>query len=302
MSSTAKAQAMAFPSSAPWARLLDYAALTKPRITFMVTLTAMAGFWMAAPGAADWTLLANALAGVALAAAGAGALNMVWEKDLDTLMRRTAARPLPAGRLGEGEALAFGMLLALAGMAWLAVWVNLLSAALAALTLGSYLFAYTPLKKITTLNTAVGAVPGALPPMIGWAAARGEIGLGAWTLFFVLFLWQLPHFLAIARMYRDDYARAGFAMLPVVDESGVRTGRQMVFASLALLPASLAMHWSGLAGSVYLAGAALLGAAFLSLSVYAARNRTVAAARRLLLASVLYLPLLMALMMFDRAA
>ncbi|HSD65378.1 MAG TPA: heme o synthase, partial [Vicinamibacteria bacterium] len=213
----------------------DWLALTKPRITAMVVFTALVGFVTASPGPVPALLLLAALAGTGLVAAGASVLNQVMERDTDALMQRTRARPLPAGRVGVGQARAYGGLLTVSGLATL-VWLSgPLAAAVAFVTWATYLFAYTPLKRRTPLATLVGAVPGALPPVIGWAAARGRLEPGAFILFAILFLWQIPHFLAIAWLYRDDYARGGFPMLPVVDREGRFTARQAVVHSLALL-------------------------------------------------------------------
>jgi protoheme IX farnesyltransferase len=278
----------------------DWLELTKPRITSMVVLTALVGYVSASAGPA-WTLaLLAALVGTGLVAAGASALNQVMERDTDALMLRTRTRPLPAGRLGPGEARAFGALLTLSGLAALLSLSGPLSAAVAAATWASYLFAYTPLKRRTPLATLVGAVPGALPPVIGWAAARDRLDAGAFVLFAILFLWQIPHFLAIAWLYRDDYARAGFPMLPVLDREGTFTGRQAVVHSLALLLVSLAPAVAGLAGPVYLAGAFLLGVGLTLFSLRLARSRDLVAARGLFLASLVYLPALSSLLLAAR--
>jgi len=279
----------------------DYVALVKPRITSMVMLTALVGFVMgSAGGALDFTALASVLAGTGLVAAGASALNMLLERRTDGLMRRTQNRPLPAGRLRPVEALAWGAFLTLSGVAFLAWRSGPLPAAVALVTWAIYLFLYTPLKTRTSLSTVVGALPGALPPVIGWAAARGRIDAGAFVLFAILFLWQIPHFLAIAWIYREDYARGGLPMLPVVDPAGVVTGRQAVANTLALAIVSLAPAFGGMAGSIYLAGAVALGVMFTAAAVWAAVKRTPAAARGLFLASLAYLSILCTLLIVDR--
>jgi protoheme IX farnesyltransferase len=282
------------------AGVADWLELTKPRITAMVVFTALVGFVTASPGPA-WTFaLAAALAGTGLVAAGASVLNQVMERDTDALMLRTRTRPLPAGRIGPGEARAFGALLTATGLVTLAWLSGPLAAAVAFATWASYLFAYTPLKRRTSLATLVGAVPGALPPVIGWAAAQGRLEAGSFILFAILFLWQIPHFLAIGWLYRDDYARAGFPMLPVLDREGTFTGRQAVVHSLALLLVSLAPATAGLAGPAYLAGAFLLGAGLTAFALRLALARDLVAARGLFLASVLYLPALSSLLLAAR--
>ena len=278
----------------------DYVELVKPRITAMVMLTALVGFVMGSRGAIDFGALASALAGTGLVAAGASTLNMLLERRTDALMRRTQNRPLPAGRLRPAEALAWGAALTLAGVAFLAWRSGPLPAMVAVATWASYLFLYTPLKTRTSLSTVVGALPGALPPVIGWAAARGRIDGGAFDLFAILFLWQIPHFLAIAWIYREDYARGGLPMLPVVDPAGVVTGRQAVANTLALTIVSLAPALGGMAGSIYLAGALALGVMFTAAAVRAAVKRTPAAARGLFLASLAYLSILCTLLIADR--
>ncbi len=280
--------------------LADYVELTKPRITSMVVLTSLLGFVMGSVGPVSAAALLAALLGTGLVAAGASALNMVLERDTDARMQRTRNRPLPAGRLRVLDAVGFGAALTLLGLAEL-LWLSGRLAALVALaTWASYLFVYTPLKRRTSLATLVGAVPGALPPLIGWAAARQALEPGAFVLFAILFLWQVPHFLAIAWIYRDDYALGGLPMLPVLDREGRMTGRQAVAHSLALLLVSLAPATGGMAGAAYLAGAALLGAALLAFALRLGLERTATAARALFLASVVYLPALCLLLMADR--
>jgi protoheme IX farnesyltransferase len=280
----------------------DLAELTKARITLMVMVTAAAGFLLGSGGdGVDGALLLHALLGTGLVAAGAGALNEVIERDADALMRRTADRPIPAGRIDPDAALGFGVALAIGGLVWLALSVNLLTSLLGAATLSAYIFVYTPMKRVSPLATLVGAVPGAVPPLMGWAAARDSLDPGAWALFGILFLWQLPHFLAIAWMYRADYERGGFPMLPVLDPEGGRTARQMILYAAALVPVSLLPSALGLTGAVYFLGALALGLAFLGFAVAFERARSGRAARHLLLVSVIYLPAILAVMVLDRA-
>jgi protoheme IX farnesyltransferase len=281
-----------------WAAVL--AELFKARLTFLVLLTTAVGFYVGYPRGIDYGLLLNTLIATGLVASGAAALNQYLERDLDAKMVRTENRPIPAGRISADTALIIGGLSAGIGLIYLALAVNLLTSVLGAVTLGSYLFVYTPLKRVTPLNTVIGAIPGAVPPLMGWTAARGEISVEGWSLFAILFFWQLPHFLAIAWLYRDDYARAGFAMLPVVDPEGVRTGRQAVSHTLGLLTMSLCPALLGLAGWVYLVSALVLGTLFLGCAVQFSTRLTHASARRLFFASILYLPLLLALMVFDK--
>jgi protoheme IX farnesyltransferase len=281
-------------------RLADYLQLTRPRLSAMALLTVAAGAVLASGGAPDWRVVAQALVGAALVAAGASAVNQWLERGVDARMRRTQARPLPAGRLRPGEVLAFGIASAAVGVVYLAVTlVNPLAAAVAALTFLTYVFVYTPLKRRTPLNTLVGAVPGALPPVIGWAAVRGSVGAEAAALFAVLFLWQVPHFLAIAWIHREDYGRAGLRMLPSVDPDGSATGRQMIGYCLALAAASLLPVVIGGAGPVYLAGALLLGIGFLACAVGFSLRRSTARARAVLRASLVYLPALLTLLLLD---
>ncbi len=279
-------------------RLSAYLELTKPRITLLVTLTAAAGFCLASREV-DYSKLLQFSLGIILLSSGISTLNQYIERDVDALMMRTRARPLPAGRLAPVEAFIFGLTLSALAIAYLAATINTLTALLGVLTFASYLLIYTPMKTRTTLSTSVGALPGAMPPLMGWVAARGRLGVEGWILFAILFLWQFPHFLAIAWMYRDDYARAGIRMLPVVEREGKVTAQQILIYTLMLVPVSLLPVMVGLAGRVYLAGAVALGIAFLYFSVKAALSRTVLQARRLLLASVLYLPALFALMVMN---
>jgi protoheme IX farnesyltransferase len=280
---------------------VDLLALTKPRVVVMVLVTTVVGYYVGLAGPPEYGRLVALLAGTLLAAGGTLALNQYWERDVDALMARTRARPLPDGRLAPLEALLFGAALTAAGLAVLALGVGWLAAAVTAATFLLYVFAYTPLKLRSPLCTLVGAVPGALPPVTGWAAAREDLGVGAWVLFGILFLWQLPHTLAIARLYQEDYARAGVRLLPVIDAQGRATERQIVSGCLALLAVSLLPTLIGLAGGVYFAGALALGAAFVALGAQQALAPSVARARRVLLASLLYLPALLALLAFDKA-
>ncbi|MGD0814336.1 MAG: heme o synthase [Verrucomicrobiota bacterium] len=274
--------------------------LFKMRLTTLVLLTTLAGFYLGSRGPVSRGLMAGTLLGAALLASGASALNQLLERDYDAKMRRTQDRPLPTGRLTPEAVLLIGSACATAGLAGLALAVNLLTALLGGITLLCYVFIYTPLKRVTTLNTAIGAIPGALPPLMGWTAARGEISAEGWSLFAIVCFWQLPHFLAIAWMYRDEYAKAGFVMLPVVDAGGERTGRQAFCHTLGLLPVSLAPFLYHLTGPIYLCGALALGCAFAWCAWQFARQRTLRRARALFYASILYLPILFGLMVFDK--
>ncbi len=278
----------------------DFVALTKPRVVLMVLVTTLMGYDVALTGPADYLRMIHLLIGSLLAAGGTLALNQYRERDLDARMDRTRARPLPAGRLQPLEAWLFGVALTVLGTAYLAALVNPLVALVTLATTILYLFAYTPLKRRTPLCTLVGAVAGALPPVAGWAAARGDVAPGAWVLFAILFLWQLPHTLAIARLYRDDYARAGVRVLPVVDPDGASTERPVVLSCVALVSVSLLPAVAGWTGPIYLAGALVLGLAFSAVGVEQALVPSPRAARHVLLASLIYLPLLLGLMAFDR--
>lgn len=278
----------------------DLFVLTKPRVVLMVLVTTLVGFYVGSAGPLDFGRLVHALVGTALAAAGTLALNQYLEREVDGRMSRTRMRPLPDGRIQPLEALGFGALVTLAGLAYSAIAVGPLAALVTLATTVLYLFAYTPLKLRTPFCMIVGAVPGALPPVTGWVAARGEFGAGAWILFSILFLWQLPHTLAIARLYRDDYARAGVRVLPVVDPDGDSTERQIVIGCLALLAAGLLPTVSGLAGVAYFTGALLLGLVFLAFGMAQAVAPSTAAARRVLFASLLYLPALLVLLALDK--
>ena len=281
-------------------RIMAFAELGKPRVVLMVLVTTFVGFYLGSQGMPDYLRLLPTLIGTALAAAGTLALNQYIERDVDAKMHRTRQRPLPDGRLQPGEALAFGVAVTLAGLVYIALAVNALSAAVTAATTASYLFFYTPLKRRTPLCSIVGAVPGALPPLTGWTAARGAFGVEAWILFSILFLWQLPHSLAIARLYRDDYARAGIRLLPVVEPDGKSTGRQIVANCLALLVVGLLPTLVGLTGAVYFVAALILGGVFLAYGVAFALSRTVTAARQLMFVSLLYLPATLLLMALDK--
>ena len=281
-------------------RVAAYLELTKPRITFLIVLTAAAGFALASPGHVDYRAMLTAMVGIALLSSGIATLNQYMEKDLDALMRRTANRPLPTGKLLPWEALAFGVGLTVLAEIYLVVLVNPLSAVLGLTVIAGYLFGYTPLKTRTSLSTFVGAFPGAVPPLIGWASARGTIGVEAWVLFAILFLWQFPHFLAIAWMYREDYGRAGIRMLPVVEPDGRVTGQQIIAYSLMLVPVSLLPAVLGISGKIYLVAAAVFSLLFLASSIRAALSKSNQHARQLLLASVLYLPLLFGVMVLNR--
>ena len=278
----------------------DLLELTRMRLNLMVVLTTAMGFVMAADGAFPVALFFHTLIATALVACGSSVLNQVLEREIDARMKRTANRPLPAGRIDPDVALFLGVLLSVVGLVYLVLAVNLLTALLGALTLASYLFVYTPLKPVSSLSTVIGAVPGAVPPVMGWAALRGDLGLEAWALFGILFFWQIPHFLAIAWLYRQDYERGGLPMLPVVDAGGAVTARQMVLHCAALVPISALPSVVGLNGPAYLAGALVLGMIYLWYCLGFVRARSNQAARRLMLASVIYLPALLTVMLLDR--
>ena len=280
--------------------LSDYLALTKPRLNFLVVATSAAGYYLGATTGIDAAAIAAAVAGTTLVAAGAAVLNQLYERDTDALMRRTQMRPLPAGRIAPGDARVFGVALSAAGLALLAARANWLSAALALATLLTYLAIYTPLKRRTPLSTIVGAVPGALPALIGWAASHGSIDRSGAALFAIVFCWQLPHFMAIAWLYREDYAKAGFPMLPVVDPEGRRAGKQAVYWALLMVLASLEPAFSGLAGNIYLAVAVVFGIALFGLSLRFAADRNEATARALFYGSITYLPLLWIAMVANK--
>ena len=280
-------------------RFADFVTLTKPRLNSLVVVTTGVGY-LAARGGVDLAVLAHTTIGAALVAGGAAALNQIAERDLDERMPRTRERPLAAGRLQPAEAVGFALLLALTGLVQIAAGANLLAAALAFVTLVSYAAVYTPLKRKTHWAVLVGAVPGALPVVIGWAAAQ-PVSAGAWSLFALLFVWQLPHFLALAWLYRDDFGRAGLPLLAVTDATGRRTARHLIAYSALLLPVSLAPAWLGVAGAGYAAGAGLLGAGLLALACRFAAHSTTETARLLFRATLVYLPLVWMLLLADPA-
>ncbi|MBI1357117.1 MAG: protoheme IX farnesyltransferase [Acidobacteria bacterium] len=279
----------------------DYLELTKPNVVWLILMSTMVGFYVASSDALSAILMLNTIAATALLAAGTGTLNQWWERDLDRKMRRTESRPLPSGRVPAAASLGFGIAVSIAGLAWMAIGVNWLSFWVGLATLLSYVLAYTPLKTKTPLATFVGAFPGAAPLLLGWTAVRGELSLEAWVLFFILFLWQFPHFYAIAWIYRDDYARAGIQMLPVVDRDGDSTSRQIICYAFNLIPVSIAPWMLGMAGPVYGVAALALSCGYFYYGFRAARARTIAEARRLLRVSVIYLPLLYLFLVADKA-
>ena len=284
----------------PSTRVGDYVELVKPRLNFLVVASSAAAYYLGASGGIDLVPMAQAVAGTALVAAAAAVLNQVYERDTDALMRRMRLRPLPDGRVSPAEARLFGLAIAGAGLALLAARANVLAASLALATLVIYLAVYTPLKRRSPVATLVGAVPGALPPLIGWTASHGSLSSGGAALFAILFLWQIPHFMAIAWMYRDDYSSAGFPMLPVIEPDGRSTGRQAAIYAAILLPASLLPTLIGVSGWTYFPLAFVLGAAMLWLSVQFARTPDDRSARTLFLASITYLPLLWIAMIGDK--
>jgi protoheme IX farnesyltransferase len=279
----------------------DLSELVKARLTLLVLLTTAVGFYLGSESPVDYMALFHVVFGTAAAAAGAAALNQWWERAADALMRRTKARPIPAGRMAPVQALVLGIVLSVFGVAYLAVVCNLLSAALTVVTIAIYIFAYTPMKRASTANTAVGAIPGAIPPMIGWAAARGNIDAGAWSLFAIIFLWQLPHFFAIAWMYREDYSRAGFRMISSDDGSGERSASQSVFFCILLLVIAGLPAFLGIANFGYLATELLLSGLFIAVAMRFLRLRTPGAARSLFFASIIYLPLLLAALVLTKS-
>ena len=281
-------------------RTSDFVTLAKPRLNLLVVGSAVAGYAMAGGDSGQVFRLLSTILGTGLVAGGASAYNQILERDADALMQRTRLRPLPDGRLQVGEALLFATALSSLGLATLAVGVNALCALVALATLVSYVVIYTPLKRVTSFATVIGAIPGALPPVIGWVAGREELSQGAWLLFGIVFLWQLPHFLSIAWLFRDDYARAGFLMLPVLEPDGRSTGRQTVIYAAALVPMSLAPTLIGLTGRAYFAGALALAAIFMTLAVKFALSRSRTDAKRLFFGSIIYLPLLWILMIVNR--
>ena len=277
-----------------------YLALTKPDVSFLVVMTTVAGYALGTQGPLDWMRMAHTVFGTTLIAAGTSALNHYFERDTDALMRRTASRPLPSGQLKPREAFLFGIGLIAVGTLYLALATNALATLLGILTSIAYLCAYTPLKRKTTLATMIGAFPGAVPPLIGWVAARGTLGVNAWILFAMLFLWQFPHFDAIAWVYREDYARAGIQMLPVVDREGKRTFREILLTAALLVPVSLLPALTGLAGAHYFFGALVLGILLVEVCLWAAASKSNIRAKWLMHATVLHLPLLLGLLIYDK--
>jgi protoheme IX farnesyltransferase len=280
-------------------KLAAYVELTKPRIAFMLVLTSAAGFYLGSFEGFNFTLFANAMIGIGLLAFGVATLNQYIERQTDALMDRTARRPLPSKIVSPIEALVFGIVQCAVAELYLLFLVNGLTAALGLVVIVGYVLLYTPLKTRTSASTAIGALPGAMPPLMGWTSAADSINLGAWTLFALLFLWQFPHFLAIASMYKEQYAKAGIKMLPTLEKDGKITARQIVIFSVLMVPVSFAPFFIGMSGIYYLIGAALLGIWFLWTSIEAARAKTVEKSRKLLLVSVLYLPIIFALMVFN---
>lgn len=292
--------AVSWQSAVVRQRLTDYVALGKPRVVLMVLVTTLVGYYLGSRGATQPLPLLHTLLGTALAATGTLALNQYLERDLDARMLRTRHRPLPDGRVRPLEAFVLGVLLMVVGLAYLALIVNGVTALVTVAIAVTYLLLYTPLKRVSSLCSVVGAVPGALPPVAGWAAAQGTLAPEAWVLFTIMFLWQIPHSLAIARMYRDDYARAGIKVLPVVDPDGMSTGTHVVTTSMALLPVALLPTLMGLAGPAYFWVALLLGLGLLWSAIGLARSRSAGDARRLMLASLVYLPVLLGAMALDK--
>ncbi|MGH9740215.1 MAG: heme o synthase [Candidatus Acidiferrales bacterium] len=282
----------------PWA----YVVLTKPDVTFLVVITTLAGFYLGSTGPIEWSVMLSTVCATMLVAGGTAALNQYVERDLDAVMRRTARRPLPTGQLRPRDALIFGVLTIFAGAVWLALAANFLAALVALATTVLYLGLYTPLKRLTPLSTAVGAIPGALPPLIGWAAAHGSLSVGGWILFGILFFWQFPHFMAIAWMYREDYARAGIKMLPVVDRKGDSTFRQIVCTSAILVWVSALPSVIGMAGIAYFFLALVLGMILLQVGLWANRSRSNTRAKWLMHATVAHIPLLLICLVLDKLA
>jgi len=281
-------------------RVADFFELAKPRVVLMVLITAFVGFYVGSEEIPNYLRLFQMLVGTALAAGGTLALNQFLERETDGMMERTRRRPLPDGRVQPGEALWFGLLVTLAGLSYLAFSVNFISAWVTALITMSYLLVYTPMKRRSSLCMLIGAVPGALPPVIGWVAARGSLSVDAWVLFAIMFLWQVPHTLAIARLYREDYAKAGIQFLPVIEPEGGSMNRQIISHCTALLAVSLLPTLVGLAGPLYFIVAFVLGIGLLASGVRLAMESTLSRARRLLFASLIYLPVLLLVMALDR--
>ena len=281
-------------------KLGAYIALTKPDVSLLVLMTTAAGFYMGARGPMPWLHMLHVIFGTMMIAAGTAALNHYIERESDRFMRRTASRPLPTGQLTPAEALRFGLGLALVGAVDLYYSAGPIACLLGVFTSLSYLLAYTPLKKRTVWATFIGAIPGAIPPMIGWTAATGKLGTGAWLLFAILFLWQFPHFHAISWMYREDYARAGILMLPVVDKDGTRTFRQIVLYAASLVAVSLLPAIMGFAGMLYFFGALVTSTGLVQVCLWAASAKTNTRAKWLMHATVLHIPILLGLMMYDK--
>jgi len=281
-----------------WAAI--FADLFKARLTTLVLLTTLVGFYLGETGGVNYWLMFHTLFGTTLVAAGAAALNQLLEREHDAKMRRTASRPLPSGRLQPTTVAILGGAMSVAGLIYLATLVNPLTSVVGAVTSISYLFIYTPLKRVTWTNTLIGAIPGALPPLMGWTAARNELGGEGWALFAILAFWQLPHFFAIAWLYRDEYAKAGFVMLPNIDADGRRTGQQSVSNTIALLFVSLCPFALGMSGRIYLVAAMLLGAAFLFCTIRFSRRLDNRSAKLMFFLSIIYLPLLLVAMVFDK--
>jgi protoheme IX farnesyltransferase len=300
MKATAPTLAEAEPALSGRSAFSVYSDLVKARLTALVLLTTLVGFYAGSSGAIDYWRMLHTMLGTALLACGASALNQLLERELDARMRRTETRPLPSGELTSDAVLILGVILSVMGLLYLAFAVNPLTSLLGAITLASYLFIYTPLKRTTTLNTLIGAVPGAVPPLMGWTGATNQISAAGWSLFAILFLWQLPHFMAIAWLYRDDYARAGFKMLPVVDPEGRQTAAQATCHAIGLIPVSLFPSLLGITGVVYFAGALLLGLGFLFFAIQFSRSLTAERARALFIASIVYLPVLLGLLVLDK--
>jgi heme o synthase len=281
-------------------RAMAYVSLTKPDVSFLVVMTTLAGYYLGSRGPLDWARMLHTVFGTTSVAAGTSALNHYIERASDAFMRRTASRPLPTGQLRPRDAAIFGVTLVVLGTVYLALVAGPLAAGLGLFTAVSYLALYTPLKKRTTLATAIGAIPGAMPPLIGWVAARGSLSKEAWILFAIMVLWQFPHFFAIAWMYREDYARAGIKMLPTVDPQGTRTFRQIIGTAILLLPVSLLPALIGMTGVLYFFGAVVLGFILIQLCLWASASRTNVRAKWLMHATVLHLPILLGLMMYDK--
>ena len=292
--------ARAIPVAANPSRAMGYVSLTKPDVSFLVVMTTLAGYYLGSRGPLDWVRMLHTVFGTTLVAAGTSALNHYIERASDAFMRRTASRPLPTGQLRPRDAAIFGCALVALGTVYLALVAGPLAAGLGLFTSVSYLALYTPLKKRTTLATAIGAIPGAMPPLIGWVAARGSLSKEAWILFAIMVLWQFPHFFAIAWMYREDYARAGIKMLPTVDPQGTRTFRQIIGTAILLLPVSLLPALIGMTGVLYFFSAVVLGFMLIQLCLWASASRTNVRAKWLMHATVLHLPILLGLMMYDK--